>query len=171
MTAIASPWQLRAFTPDDTAPLTEAFTDPEIARWSAGQLVDGDVVGWWTRRNDSSDPTHWSRAVAAADGTLVGSLSLLHLNDDQQAGEIGYMVLPQARRQGVARWAVATACAQAFGQLGVRRLSLFHAVSNLGSCAVATTSGFLLEGTLRESYRYGDGVWHDEHLHARLASD
>ncbi|BEP16135.1 hypothetical protein acdb102_44460 [Acidothermaceae bacterium B102] len=171
MSAIAGPWQPRSFTPADTAPLTEAFADPEIARWSAGQLVDGDVVGWWTRRNDSADPAHWSRAVAAADGSLVGAFSLFHLDSVQRSGEIGYMVLPRARRQGVARWAVATACAQAFGPLGVRRLSLFHAVSNIGSCAVATTSGFLLEGTLREAYRYGDGVWHDEHLHARLASD
>lgn len=31
--------------------------------------------------------------------------------------------------------------------------------------------GFLLEGTLRESYRYADGRFHDEHLHARLATD
>ena len=171
MTATDGPWQLRAFTPDDTAPLTEAFADPEIARWSAGQLVEGDVLGWWTRRNDRDDPTHWSRAVAAADGTLVGAVSVFRLDPAQRSGEIGYMVLPHARCQGVARWAVATACTQSFGALGVRRLSLFHALANVGSCAVARTSRFRLEGTLREAYRYGDGVWHDEHLHARLASD
>ena len=32
-------------------------------------------------------------------------------------------------------------------------------------------AGFRLKGTLRESYRYGDGQVHDEHLHARLADD
>jgi hypothetical protein len=28
-----------------------------------------------------------------------------------------------------------------------------------------------VEGTLREAYAYGDGVRHDEHLHARLRTD
>jgi len=27
------------------------------------------------------------------------------------------------------------------------------------------------EGTLRESFRYADGVYHDEHLHGLLAAD
>ena len=31
--------------------------------------------------------------------------------------------------------------------------------------------GFTLEGETRSSYRYGDGKLHDEHLHARLATD
>ena len=105
------------------------------------------------------------------DGTLLGQVSLLHLNHVQRCGDIGYMVLPAARRQGVARWAVTTACAQAFGPLGLLRLQLYHGVENAGSCAVARSCGFGLEGTLRQSYRYGDGVWHDEHVHARLASD
>jgi RimJ/RimL family protein N-acetyltransferase len=168
---MTSSWVLRAFNDADTSPLAEAFADPVTALWSSGGLVDRDVVDWWTRRNDSSDPTHWSKAISTADGQLLGQVSLLHLNHDHRHGDIGYMVLPHARRQGVARWAVTTACAHAFGPLGLRRLQLFHALDNVGSCAVARTCGFRLEGTLRESYRYGDGVWHDEHLHARLASD
>jgi RimJ/RimL family protein N-acetyltransferase len=52
-----------------------------------------------------------------------------------------------------------------------RRLELFHAVENTGSCRVANAARFRLEGTLRQSHRYSDGVWHDEHLHARLRSD
>lgn len=27
------------------------------------------------------------------------------------------------------------------------------------------------QGTLRQSYRYADGTYHDEHLHAMLAGD
>ena len=41
----------------------------------------------------------------------------------------------------------------------------------VSSCRVAEIAGFGLEGRLRQSYRYPDGVYHDEHLHARLASD
>jgi RimJ/RimL family protein N-acetyltransferase len=171
MTAIAGRWQLRAFTPDDTAALTAAFTDPEIARWGVSAAFDGDVEAWWTKRLDDDTGTHWSRAIATADGALAGQVSLFDLDHVQGSGDIGYFVLPGYRRQGVARWAVAVACAQAFGALGLHRLQLYHAVDNVGSCAVARTNGFAQEGTLRQSYRYGDGAYHDEHLHARLASD
>ena len=44
-----------------------------------------------------------------------------------------------------------------------------HAVANPASCRVAEKAGFRLEGVLAQSHRYGDGVYHDEHLHARLA--
>ncbi len=36
---------------------------------------------------------------------------------------------------------------------------------------MATAAGFMHEGTLRQSYRYPDGRYHDEHLHGILASD
>jgi ribosomal-protein-alanine N-acetyltransferase len=48
---------------------------------------------------------------------------------------------------------------------------LYHALENPGSCRVAVACGFPLEGTLRHSYRYPDGVHRDEHLHARLSTD
>ena len=51
------------------------------------------------------------------------------------------------------------------------RLELFHAVENAGSCRVAESAGLRLEGVHRSSYRYGDGLLHDEHCHARLADD
>jgi RimJ/RimL family protein N-acetyltransferase len=59
----------------------------------------------------------------------------------------------------------------AFGELDLHRMQLFHAAGNEASCQVAGRAGFRYEGHLRQSYRYGDGTFHDEHLHARLASD
>lgn len=75
------------------------------------------------------------------------------------------------RHRGMASTSLRLATAFAFERLGLHRLELFHAVENVGSCRVATKIGFLLEGTARQSYRYGDGRFHDEHLHARLATD
>jgi hypothetical protein len=42
---------------------------------------------------------------------------------------------------------------------------------NSGLCAVARAAGFVHEGTLRESFRYADGIYHDEHVHGLLAAD
>ena len=50
-------------------------------------------------------------------------------------------------------------------------MQLYHAVDNPASCRVAVKAGFVLEGRPRESFRYGDGQLHDEHLHGRLATD
>ena len=59
----------------------------------------------------------------------------------------------------------------AFGTLGVDRIELCHAVENVASGRVAEKAGYLFEGRLRRSYRYGDGVKHDELLWARLSDD
>jgi len=59
----------------------------------------------------------------------------------------------------------------AFPALGLDRIQLFHAVPNPASGRVAAKAGFTLEGRLRRSHRYGDGVRHDELLCSRLCDD
>jgi RimJ/RimL family protein N-acetyltransferase len=138
--------------------ITSPLADPErAARFVAAtnDWADGDLC--------------WG--VYAVDGDLLGGISVFHVSADQADGELGYWVLPAARRQGVAGDAVRAVARFCFAGVGLRRLQLFHAVDNPASCATATGAGFLLEGTLRQGYRYHDGLVRDEHLHARLATD
>ena len=79
--------------------------------------------------------------------------------------------MPAARGRGVAGSAVVALCGWAFPALGLERVELLHAVENAASGRVAAKAGFVLEGRLRRSYRYGDGVKHDELLWSRLADD
>ena len=72
---------------------------------------------------------------------------------------------------GVSSRAVEAACRWAFATLPIDRIELCHAVENAASGRVAEKAGFTYEGHLRRSYRYGDGVKHDELLWARLADD
>ena len=51
------------------------------------------------------------------------------------------------------------------------RVRLVHAVANPASGRVAERAGSTIEGRLRRSSRYGDGVERDELLWARLADD
>jgi RimJ/RimL family protein N-acetyltransferase len=62
-------------------------------------------------------------------------------------------------------------CRWAFTAVPLERVELCHAVENVASGRVAEKAGFTLEGRLRRSYRYGDGVRHDELLWGRLADD
>jgi RimJ/RimL family protein N-acetyltransferase len=162
---------LREYLPEDTKDLAAAFADAQIVRWNPGPAVPGAAAEFMAQRNDWSDGRHASWAVADASDRLVGSVSVHQIDADQADAEIGYWVAPWARRQGVATRAVVGACGFAFSRLGLHRLYLYHAVENPGSCAVATAAGFIHEGTLRQSYRYPDGRYHDEHLHGILASD
>lgn len=162
---------LRAFGPGDVDDLRAAFADEEIARWNPAPTGPDAIGGFMNSRNDWSEADHASWAVAGPDDRFVGSVSIHKIDPDQGDAEVGYWTAPWARRQGYAVRAVTAASRFAFGDLGLRRLYLFHAVENEGSCAVALAAGFRHEGTLRESYRYADGVHHDEHLHGLLARD
>lgn len=162
---------LREYRPSDELDLILAFADEEIARWNPGPPGPDAAGEFLRRRNDWSGSDHASWAVADARDRLVGSVSLHKIDVDQADAEIGYWVAPWGRRKGHATEAVMAASRFAFAQLGLHRLYLYHAVDNSGSCAVAHAAGSVHEGTLRKSFKYADGAYHDEHLHGLLAAD
>jgi RimJ/RimL family protein N-acetyltransferase len=169
----AGRFRLRPWHADDVDGAFAALVDPETALWNAGWVrTREDAVLWLARRQDWSAGDHASWAVDEASGaSLVGSVSLHSIDREQNDAEIGYWTVPAARGRGAAAAAVDAACRWAFGALPVDRIELCHAVENVASGRVAEKAGFTLEGRLRRSYRYGDGVKHDELLWARLADD
>jgi RimJ/RimL family protein N-acetyltransferase len=102
---------------------------------------------------------------------VLGSVSLHSIDRAQGDAKIGYWTTAAARGRGLAAAAVDVACRWAFATLHIDRIELCHAVENAASGRVAEKAGFTCEGRLRRSYRYGDGVKHDELLWARLADD
>jgi len=161
---------LRGFEPTDAADLLAAFADEDIARWNPGPVGPEGAATFMADRNDWTG-NHASWAVADTSDRLIGSVSLHKIDPDQADAEIGYWIAPWARRRGQATGSVLAAAGFAFEQLGLHRVYLYHAVENPGSCGVARSAEFVHEGTLRQSYRYADGIYHDEHLHALLSSD
>lgn len=164
---------LRPHRREDAPAVLTAFSDTEVARWSPHGLEAVDLTAietWCELRSDWSEGRHVAWAIER-DGILVGTISVHRLDFDQESAEAGYWVAAAHRRQGVASGALRLAAGYGFARLGLRRIELFHAIENVGSCKVATAAGFAYEGTHRQSYRYGDGLFHDEHSHARLASD
>jgi RimJ/RimL family protein N-acetyltransferase len=166
--------QLRPPSVSEAADALAMLLDPDVALWNAGPdgLNLDEARAWCRRGADWSDGGHATfSALDATTGRLLGNVSLFKIDREQQDAEIGYRVAPWARGQGVATAAVAAVSRWAFAALDLVRIEAFHAVVNVGSCRVAEKAGYRWEGTLRQSYVYGDGVRYDEHLHARLASD
>jgi len=167
------PVLLRPWRDDDAEATWAALQDPEIFLWNSPGAPTRETVTRFLRgRADWSDGDHASWAVAdAATGELLGSVSLHSIDRVQGNAEIGYWTAPAARGRGVAPLVVDAVCRWAFAALPVDRIELCHAVDNPASARVAEKAGFTREGRLRRSYRYGDGVKHDELLWARLSVD
>jgi RimJ/RimL family protein N-acetyltransferase len=168
--------QLRPPTEAEAPDALLMLRDPDVVRWNPGPALhqlDLDEARAWCRRGaDWSSGTHATfSALDATSGRLLGNVSLHKIDLEQQDAEIGYRVAPWARGVGVGTTAVAAATRWAFGALDLVRIELRHSLANPASCRVAVKAGYLLEGTLRQAYVYGDGVRHDEHLHARLSDD
>lgn len=166
--------QLRPPSVGEAADALAMLLDPDVVRWNPGpDRLDLEQARAWCRRGaDWSDGGHATFSVLdATTGGLLGNVSLHKIDREQQDGEIGYRVAPWARGQGVATAGVAAVSRWAFAALGLVRIEARHAVVNVASCRVAEKAGYPWEGTLRQAFVYGDGVRHDEHLHARLAGD
>jgi RimJ/RimL family protein N-acetyltransferase len=162
---------LRPWSHADIAQVAAASLDPEIMRWNP--IATASAADWCAVRRDWSAGDHASWAVtrSGAPETVCGAVSLHHIDHEQSNSEVGYWIGPEHRRAGLAVAALEVAAGFGFEVLGLRRVHLFHAIENQGSCRVATAAGFPYEGTHRQSYRFGDGQWHDEHSHARLNDD
>ncbi|WP_380281805.1 GNAT family N-acetyltransferase [Kitasatospora purpeofusca] len=162
------------------ASLTAAAVDPEIALWNplrAADLVQAEAcLGRWATGWENGSLAYFAildtAAGAAADAAeLLGTIALRWTDRADGLAMVGYWLLPAARGRGVATRATRAITRWGFDTAGARRIELAHAVDNPASCRVAERCDFPLEGTLRASFRFGDGRYHDEHLHARLATD
>ncbi|WP_243707898.1 GNAT family protein [Micromonospora sp. KC606] len=122
-------------------------------------------------KNEATRRRRWHtvRSWNTTDGLVLGSVSLHQIRGEDAS--VGYWTVAAARGAGVASRAVSALTRWALAELRLHRIELCHAVANPASCRVAERAGYRAEGTLGEAYRYGDGRRHDEHLHARLATD
>ena len=164
---------LRRYRESDAEAILAHAQDPVVQQWNPIEPTDLEAAR--TRAVAWADWSHAKAAVwavADADDTrLLGGVTLHSLDAVNAGAEVGYALVAAARGHGYATEAVQAVTDWAFATLPVHRIELLHAVANTESCGVAERAGYRLEGTTRKAYRYGDGDLHDEHLHARLATD
>ncbi len=165
---------LRPWDPADAPAVRDAFAEPGIAAWRARQPDEQSDEPdawirrwhtWWTEGTDAG----WA-VTQPGDEEAQGYVGLRRIRPFDASAELSYWMLPEARGGGLARRAAVAATRWAFDDLGLHRVWLVHAVTNVRACAVASGAGFRAEGTSRGYLRMPDG-WQDAHLHARLASD
>ncbi|WP_371676602.1 GNAT family N-acetyltransferase [Streptomyces sp. NBC_01276] len=165
--------ELRPWREADAPVLVEAYGDPGIRHWNRPEPESPESavarVRRWGLRWEAGEAAVW----ALADPGPAPAVGLVGLGDIDVSGgsaEFLYWLLPRGRGRGATVQGVRAVSRWAFDGLGLHRLRICHSVANPASCAVAVRAGFPLEGTMRGALHHADG-WHDEHLHARLATD
>lgn len=136
---------------EDVDAILPAFTDPELRE--AGNLPAFDREGLIASLQELPVLAERGRllALAAVDaqtGEVVGGGTLHHLDAERKIIEIGYFVLPHARRRGVATTIARMLAEHAFS-LGIERVAAYVNVGNTASERVADRAGFTREGVVR----------------------
>ncbi len=87
-------------------------------------------------------------AADAATGEVIGGGTLHHLDAERAIVEIGYWILPHARRRGFATRIARMLAEHAFA-LGVERVAAYVNVGNVASEATLERAGYTREGVVR----------------------
>jgi RimJ/RimL family protein N-acetyltransferase len=136
----------------DAEAIYEACQDPEIPRWT-------NVPSPYTREHArawlASEATDASarRFLAFADDMFVGSFSVMEIDLDARAAEIGYWVAAPARGRGLATRALTLLRDWAAGELELERIVLLIHEDNVPSRRLAERTAFLDTGERRPAPR------------------
>lgn len=136
------------------------WAHPAYSTDDASNFLAAAWLGW-------NASTHYEFAIVAAQtGELLGLCGLNQRSGD--AMNLGYWVRTAHAGQGIATRAARAVARFGFEHAGLRRITLYHAVENVGSQRVAQKAGFLCEG--RERGRMVlQGVPHDCLTYGMLA--
>jgi RimJ/RimL family protein N-acetyltransferase len=146
------PTLLRPWRDSDIPALAIAARDPLIARWTRvpENYTQHDARAFLLHRYDHLlAGTMAPYAIVGEDGELLGSISLMRIEDVHRRAEVGYWLAAGARGQGHATRALRLICAWGMGSLGLERIDLLAATGNTASQAVAQRAGFTREAVLR----------------------
>ncbi|HEY2202059.1 MAG TPA: GNAT family protein [Solirubrobacteraceae bacterium] len=158
--------------------VTEVATwghDPEIVRWS-GVPVDqtADTARAFFARTEQARQAGLMVALAIADtesDRVLGSCDVRRPDPlDFAIGELGYVLVANARGRGVATRTVRLLTEWSFGELAMQRVQALVHPENPASARVLERVGFQREGLLR-SYRAASRGREDRVIYAILPSE
>jgi ribosomal-protein-serine acetyltransferase len=148
----------RIYRADDVPRLFEAVRESiaEIAPWlpwcHENYSIEESREFVMSRSKSAQGDEHYSFAVFGKDDPrrLLGGVGLNFINRVHQFANLGYWVRTSAAGAGVASKAARLVAQFGFEQLGLQRIEILTAVSNIASQRVAENIGALREGILRK---------------------
>lgn len=149
---------LRLLTPADATAYARAFSeDPELGRLlgfdTDPTLAElGVSLAGVPERAGGGQAVEFA-IVGIADDRFLGSVLLFAFSDRHRRCEVGFWIVPDARRAGFGRRAVALAIDWVFGELALERVEMTTTPENPVIPGFARSLGFSYEGRLRRRNR------------------
>lgn len=156
----------------DVELIAPAFVDPEVGGEAGLPPVGPDELLAFMRAQLPALRAQGLLApyvIADVDATVLGGLTLHHLDPMRDAIEVGYWLFREARGRGVATRSVGALVDHAFDN-GLCRVEAHVRVGNGASERVLERLGFEREGVRRKFLRH-EGSRVDATIFARLADD
>ncbi|MGH3349113.1 MAG: GNAT family N-acetyltransferase [Nocardioides sp.] len=168
---VSEGFRLREWAASDAAVLLAAYAGVGMGteRPAGVDTLEGAerlIAGW-------AEETEVDKAYtfAVVDGDeILGQMRVTTQLRVHAIGWISYWTLEKHRGRGVGSIGLKLLARHCFDELDLFRLETGHRLDNPGSCRVATSAGFLVEGRERQKLLY-DGIRYDTETHARLATD
>lgn len=167
--------ELRRLATDDAAQMYAHWTaDDEVTRfltWQAHETVDvtRELLGAWVASYAADDFYQWG-IVLTETSELVGTISVVNIEEDIDAVEIGYCLGRAWWGKGIMTEALGRVVAFFLDEVGANRVCAKHDVDNPASGAVMAKCGMRREGVRRAGARNNRGVV-DVACYALLAKD
>lgn len=166
---------LRRFRIEDAEDMFENWaSDPEVTRfltWPAHSDIDvtREILKDWIPLYEDGAYFNWTMEHRET-GKVIGNISVVKLNENTEAADLGYCMGRAFWGQGLMPEAVKAVIDYLFDVVGLNRIAACHDIHNPKSGRVMDKAGMKQEGILRAAGKNNQGIC-DEVWHAVIRSD
>ena len=166
---------LRRFSAEDAQDMYDYWaSDPEVTRfltWPVHSSVDvtKSLLTDWVSRYDDGGYFNWAIEYRET-GRVIGNISVVRMQEEIEAAEIGYCMSRSYWGQGIMPEALKGVMDYLFDVIGFNRVAASHDANNPKSGRVMDKAGMKLEGTLRAAGKNNLGIV-DNVMHSMIRSD
>ncbi|MBW9157796.1 GNAT family N-acetyltransferase [Clostridium sp. FP2] len=153
---------LRQFKEEDAADMFNNWaSDNEVTRYVSWQThseieVSEQVLTMWVDEYSSQENYNWAIEIKE-NGSVVGSIGLMNIDNNIENCEIGYCIGKAFWNKGITTEAFSAVINFAFKEVGFERITGRHNVDNVASGRVMEKCGLKYEGTLRKIHKINTG--------------
>ena len=167
---------LRRIKSSDAKPMFDNWaSDDEVTKyltWPTHSSVDvsKDVISEWIQNYSDNKFYQWGIALKDNVDEPIGSISVVHMDDDIDMVHIGYCIGRKWWHQGVTSEAFKEVIRFLIEEVGAKRIESRHDSNNPNSGKVMLKCGLQYEGTLRNSDINNQGICNSV-MYGLLAED
>ncbi|MEQ8153271.1 MAG: GNAT family N-acetyltransferase [Clostridiaceae bacterium] len=150
--------RLRKFKEEDAENMYNNWaSDKEVARyltWPAHSCVEASkqIIRMWMDDYKNKENYQWAIEMKEI-GNIIGSISLLAVDNERENCEIGYCIGRAFWNKGIVTEALSAVIDFGFNEIGFERMAAYHHIDNPASGRVMEKCDLKYEGTLRKFSR------------------